>query len=219
MRKLLVLSVLLAVFACSQAAYGMGRVIVYKGTIKASKSVFDVNDTNNFLSTTVQGYWVINVIEGGGANGALISSSAVIYNPKTKYLKVIPASVSAIELTPYDPCRIVLFSYYQEDAEGNFSFYATGKGKLTKYSDDPADAKDYVVPSFKGTGLVTSFDFFDTADTYSGTVNVSMTMDSRWTRYVNANTGSYSGVDDVMNEIVANLIVKGGWWQWPNLSP
>lgn len=219
MRKLLVAFVLLAVFALAQTAYGMGRVIVYKGTIKASKAVFDVNDTNNFLSTTIQAYWVINVIEGGGANGELISSSTVIYNPKTKYLKVMPLAVSAIELDPYDPCRIVLMSYYQEDSEGNFSFYATGKGKLTKFSDDPATAKDYVVPSFKGTGLVTSFDFFDTADTYSGTVAVSMTMDSRWTRYVNANSGSYSDVDDVMTEIVANIIVKGGWWQWPNLSP
>jgi hypothetical protein len=219
MRKLLVLSALLAVFASAQTAYGMGRVIVYKGTIKASKSVFDVNDTNNFLSTTIQAYWVINVVEGGEYKGSLYTSSTVIYNPKLKWLKVMPDAIRAIELDPYDPCRIVLFTYHQEDPDGSFSFNATGKGKLTKFSDDSATAKDYVTTSFKGTGLVTNFDFFDPTDTYSGTVAVSMTMDSRWTRYFNAGIGSYSTVEDIMNEIVANITSSGGWWQWPNLTP
>jgi hypothetical protein len=220
MRKLLVLSALLAAFAWGQTAYGMGRVIVYKGTIKASKSVFDVNDTNNFLSATIQAYWVINVLDADGEfKGDLLSSSAVIYNPKTKWLKVMPATIEVIELEPHDPCRIVLMNYDQEDNEGSFSFYATGKGKLTKFSDDSATAKDYVTTSFKGTGLVTNFDFFDTADTYSGTVAVSMTMDSRWTRQINANIDSYNDVDEVMDDIVADIISSGSWWQWPDLTP
>jgi hypothetical protein len=220
MRKVLLFSILLAAFGWTQTVYGMGRVIVYKGTIKASKSVFDVNDTNNFLSTTAQAYWVINVLDAVGEfKGDLIDSSTVIYNPKTKWLKVMPAAINAITLSPHDPCRIVLLSYHQEDPEGSFSFYATGKGKLTKYSNDPNAAKDYVTTSFKGTGLVTNFDFFDTADTYSGTVSVSMKIDSGWTRYVNAGIDSYANVDNVMDEIVANIISSGGWWEWADLTP
>ena len=61
MKKILLFSVLLAALAWCQTVYGMGRILVYKGTIKASKSIFDVNDTNNFTSKTIQGYWVVEV--------------------------------------------------------------------------------------------------------------------------------------------------------------
>jgi hypothetical protein len=217
MRKLLVLSALLAAFAWGQTAYGMGRVIVYKGTIKASKSVFDVNDTNSLISTTLQGYWVINEVNAPGEsyNGELFSSSVVIYNPKTKYYKVMP---DTIEPDPYDPCKIVMLSYSATDAEGSISFNMTGKGKLTKYTSTPGTAKDYVVPAFKGTGVITYYDFLDTADTYSGAATISLKMDARYTQYFNANIGSYSDLGDIMNEIVADLTGSGGWTNWPYIT-
>jgi len=214
MRKLLVLSALLAAFAWGQTAYGMGRIIVYKGTIKASKSIIDVNDTNNFLSTTIQGYWVINDLNSPGDqyNGMLFSSSVVIYNPKTKYYKVMP---STIELGPYDPCKIVMLSYSSTDEDGSMSFNMTGKGKLTKYTSIRSTAKDYIVPAFTGTGVITNYDFLDTADTYSGSATISLKMDAAYTQYFNGRVGSYSSIGDIMNEIVADLTGGGGWTQWP----
>jgi hypothetical protein len=213
MRKLLVMFVLLAVFAWSQTAYGMGRIIVYKGTIKASKSLVDVNDTNSLVSTTVRGYWVINEFNAPGEeyNGELFSGSAVIYDPRTKYYKVIPGT---IETSPYDPCKIVMLSYYPDDADGSMSFNVTGKGKLIKYTNTPGTAKGYTVTAFKGTGVLSNYDFFDPAHTYSGSVVVSLSIDNTYTRYFNANIGSYSNLDEIMDEIVADL-TDIGWTEWP----
>jgi hypothetical protein len=214
MRKLLVLSALLAAFAWGQAAYGMGRIIVYKGTIKASKSIVDVNDTNSFTSTTLQGYWVINEANAPGDrdNGILLSGSVVIYNPKTKYYKIMPDTIA---LEPHDPCKIIVLSFASTDPEGSMSFNMTGKGKLTKYTSIRTTAKDYIVPAFTGTGVITNYDFLDTADTYSGAATISLKMDAAYTQYFNGRFDSYSDIGDVMDEIVSDLTGGGGWTQWP----
>jgi hypothetical protein len=217
MKKVLLFSILLAAFAWCQTVYGMGRIIVYKGTIKASKSIVDVNDTNSLTSTTLQGYWVINELNSPGdpLNGSLFDGSAVIYNPKTKYYKLMSDSM---ESGPHDPCKVVMLSFYSTDPEGSMSFNMTGKGKLTKYTATPGTAKDYVVPAFKGTGVITYYDFLDTADTYSGAATISLKMDARYTQYFNANIGSYSDLGDIMNEIVADLTGSGGWTNWPYIT-
>jgi hypothetical protein len=92
MRKLLVLSALLAAFALGQTAYGMGviaRDLVYKGTITAPKMVFNVDDANNFAPLSVQGYWVVSVIYSG-SYGEVIESNAVFYDKKREWIKMIP---------------------------------------------------------------------------------------------------------------------------------
>lgn len=81
MKKLLALSVVLAVFAIAETSYGMGRILVYKGTIKASKMVFDVNDTNNFVPLSIQGYWAVGVVYSG-SEAFVIDSNVVIYDKK-----------------------------------------------------------------------------------------------------------------------------------------
>jgi hypothetical protein len=144
----------------------------------------------------------------------VISSSTVLYNPKTKYFKVIP---NVIGMDPYDPCKITMLDFSAEDPEGDITLYATGKGKLTKYSNDPAVAKDYIVPSMKGTGFVSNYDLFDPADTYSGTVLVTMTLNAKWTRQ--SNPGVYSDIDEVTDDIVTQLTSTGGWTNWPDLTP
>jgi hypothetical protein len=216
MKKLLVLSVLLAAFAWSQTAYGMGRVLVYKGTIKAARTIVDVNDTNNMASTTVKAYFALNIYNTHDASyGIVLDSSAVIYNQKTKYYKVIPDVFSA---DPYDPCKVVVMSFSSEDPEGNITFNVTGgKGRPTKYTNDPTYTKDYIVTVFKGAGVVNEYDLFDPNDTHSGSVTVTMTLDPYWTRQ--SNPGVYSNIDEVTDDIVTQLTSRGGWTNWPDLTP
>jgi hypothetical protein len=218
MKKLLALSVLLAMFVYSQTSFGMGRILVFKGSIKAAKSIFDVNDTNTLVSGTVQCYWVVEVapyvivIPSSYDRGQVMDSSAVIYSTKDKYFKIIP---DCIGINPYDPCKVVVYSFDASDDDGEVWFDVVGKGKLTKFisNDTP---KDYVQTSLKGTGFIDGYDFFDPNDTYSGPVTISLTLDSKWTR--NANDLQRNS-DTTINDITGQLISKGGWTQWPNLTP
>jgi hypothetical protein len=211
MRKLLIAVALLAAFAWSSTSYGVmpTRVLVYNGTIKASHSIFDVNDPAVLFSGSVKGYWAVRVIDSGSDEGYVIDSNAVLYDAKAKEYKVIPDSVS---IDPCDPCGVVMFIFNPMDADGQMLFYAVGKGKLTKFSNDAAVAKDFVPTSLKGTGLIDRFDFFDPEETMSGSVMVSLTLDSARTRA--ANPYLYT-VDDVINSVVTQLTSKGGWTNWP----
>jgi hypothetical protein len=213
MRRLLVLSALLAAFAWSSTSYGAPsiRTLVYKGTIKASKTIFDVNDTNNLISKSIQGYWMVTIVDTGTHEGLVYDSNSVVYDARNKYYKLIPECMSA---DPCDPCHIVLLSFEVTDAEGNASFDVVGKGKLTKYSNDTDATKDFAPTSLKGAGLVDNFDFFDPDETYSGPVTVSLTLDSGWTRY--ANSGSYF-YGNIIHDITAELTRKGGWTNWPHI--
>jgi hypothetical protein len=211
MKKTLVLSVILAAFAWSATSYGRpaSRILVYKGTIKASKSIFDVNDTANFLTGSIKGYWAVEVIDTGADEGQVLDSNAVVYDTQDKYYKVI---YDAVSIDPCDPCNIVLFSFGPTDADGEFWFDAVGKGKLTKFSNDAGVAKDYVPMTLKGTGLFMRYDFFDPQFTCSGPITVTMTLDSARTRAANP---YLSTVDEIINDIVTDLTSKGGWTAWP----
>jgi hypothetical protein len=220
MRKLLVLSALLAAFACGQTAYGMGRVLVYKGTIKSSKMAFDVNDPNNFVPLSVQGYWVVNfayndVNEHTGVFNDYyafsVDSNVVIYDKKREWVKMIPDSIN---IDYYDSRQIGLLSFEATDADGSFIFDVTGKGKLIKDSNDPIIPKTYVATAMKGAGLVTNFDFFTPFETYSGPVTVTLTLDTKLT--LEANSNGYT-VDETLNNIIDKLEVKGTWCNWPYL--
>jgi hypothetical protein len=211
MRKLPALCVLLAVFAWSATSYGRpsGHVLVYKGTIKASKSIFDVNDTNNLLSSSVKGYWAVDVADTGTDKGQVIDSNAVIYDTREKYYKVISDTIS---IDPFDPCGVVMLSFEMTDVDGEAWFDVVGKGKLTKFSNDAGVAKDFVPTSLKGTGLFLRYDIFDPAFTLSGPITVTMMLDSARTRAANPYINT---VDDVINDIVTQLTSKGGWTPWP----
>lgn len=204
MKKLLVLSVVLAVFAMAEISYGMGRILVYKGTIKASKMVFDVNDTNNFVPLSIQGYWVVRVSYFGNY-ASLTDSNAVIYDKKKEWLKIIPDSVT---IDPCDPCRIEMLSFYASDADGHVSFDVTGKGKLIKDSNDPNTPKSYIAASMNGTGLISNYNFFVPFQTYSGPILVTLTLDPKLT--LEANSSHYS-VDETLNNIIDKLTTKGTW--------
>jgi hypothetical protein len=222
MKKSLVLCVLLAAFAWTSTSYGMGRVLVYKGTIKASNTVFDVNDTNNFAPLSVQGYWVVELIytdvnEHTGVYDDYYAfsgdSNAVIYDKKREWIKMIPESLGT---DWYDSRHIGLFSFDASDADGSFAFDVTGKGKLIKDSNDPIIPKTYVPTTLKGAGLVTNFDFFTPFETYSGPVTVTLTLDTKLT--LEANSNGYD-VDETLNNIIDKLTAKGTWANWPYLPP
>jgi hypothetical protein len=208
MKKLLVLSVLLAAFAMAETSYGMARVLVYKGTIKASKLVFDVNDTNNFVPLSIQGYWVVGVAYFG-SEAFVFDSNAAIYDKKKEWLKIIPDSVT---IDPCDPCRIEILSFSTSDAEGMFYFDATGKGKLIKDSNDPNTPKSYVATNMNGTGFISNYDFFTPFQTYSGPILVTLTLDPKLT--LEANTNHYNA-NETLNNILDKLTAKGTWANWP----
>jgi hypothetical protein len=212
MRKLPVAFVLLAVFAWSQVAYALPpstRVLVYKGTIKASNSIFDVNDTSRLFSGSVKAYLAVRVADSGAYKGEVVDSNAVVYDTKDKYYKVI---YNVVTIDPCDPCGVVMFSFNPTDEDGRMSFYAVGKGKLTKFSNDAAVAKDYVPMTLKGTGLLNNYDFHDPNYTCSGPITVTMTLDSARTKAANPNI---STVDEIINDVVTGLTSKGGWREWP----
>jgi hypothetical protein len=212
MRKLSVLVVILAMFALCSTSYApppSTRVLVYKGTINASNSIFDVNDTSRLFSGSVKAYWAVRVSDSGAYKGEVVDSNAVVYDTKDKYYKVIPDAVS---IDPCDPCGVVMFSFNPTDEDGRMSFYAVGKGKLTKFSNDAAVAKDYVPATLKGTGLLYNYDFHDPNYTCSGPITVTMTLDSARTRAANP---YISTVDEIINDAVTDLTKKGGWKEWP----
>jgi hypothetical protein len=210
MRKLPVIFALLTVFACTSVSHGMARV--YKGTITASKTVFDVNDTNNFIPLSVQGYWTILVLEENGY-AYVVDSNAVIYDKKREWIKMIP---HAITIDPCDPCKIEMLSFTATDAEGTFTFDVTGKGKLVKDSNDPNEPKSYIPTTMKGTGLLSNFDLFSPFETYSGPVTVTLTLDTK--RTLQANSNNYDD-DEILNIILDDLTAKGTWANWPYLPP
>ncbi len=210
MRKASVIFAVLAMFAWSHTSYGRPatRVLAYKGTIKASKSIFDVNDTSRLLSQTIKAYWAVEVVDTGDEEGYVLESAAVIYDTKNKYLKVI---TDAVSIDPCDPCGVVMFNFYPSDAEGQMEFYAVGAGKLKKFSNDAAVAKDFVPMTLKGTGLLLNYDFFNPAYTYSGPFTVTMTLDSARTRAANPDLMT---PDDVISDVITKLTIKGGWTEW-----
>jgi hypothetical protein len=211
MRKLSVVFAMLLVFVLSATSYAPPptRVLVYRGTINASNSIFDVNDTSKLFSGSIKAYWAVRVIGEGAYKGELVDSNAVVYDTRDKYYKVI---YDAVSIDPCDPCGIVMFNFNPTDAEGQMQFYAVGKGKPTKVSNDAAVAKDYVTMTLKGAGLLYNYDFLDPAYTCSGPITVSMTLDSARTRAANP---YISTVDEIINDIVTGLTSKGGWTNYP----
>jgi hypothetical protein len=213
MRKLLVLSAMLAAFAISSASFGAtNRTLVFKGTIKASKTLFDVNDTNDLFSRTIKAYWAVQVSTDDLDKGSVLDSSAVLYDTRMKYYRVVPDCIS---IDPCDPCGVVMLSFNAADDDGQMSFYAVGEGRLLKYSNDGAVARDYTPKILKGTGTLLGFAVFDPTETVSGPITVKMTLDAALTKA--ANPDLYYP-DDIINYIVTQWTSNGGWREWPASS-
>jgi hypothetical protein len=213
MKGLQVLSIL-AVFALGSVSEGItpNRTLVYKGTIKASNSLFDINDTSRLFSQTIKAYWAVQVSTYETSEGRVLDSNAVIYDTRNKYYKVLPDSVS---FDPCDPCNVVMLYFSAFDAEGYMAFYAVGKGKVLKYSSDTAVEPNYTPQTLKGTGRMLKFDAFEPDLTVSGPITVTMTLDSARTKAANPYLLS---ANEAINEIIADLTEKGGWTNWPFYS-
>jgi hypothetical protein len=212
MKKLLALSVVLAVFALSQTSYGGGSayVVVYKGTIKASKTIVEIDDTNLLSSCVVQGYWALAI---NSSNGTLYDSNAVIYDAKKKYYK--KTQNASLFNQPVDPCKVRILSFGLGSDDGVLDIVAVGKCKLTRIYSDPNRAlRQYVPSGFNGGGFLGSYAIFDTA--YSGGLTISMVLDPKLT--IQANSAPYYNVHDMIDDvIVPRLTVKdpNGWTSWP----
>jgi hypothetical protein len=212
MKKLLALSVVLAVFVLSQTSYGGGSafVVVYKGTIKASKTVVDINDTNSLSSCVVHGYWAIAI---NTSTGDVYDSNAVIYDAKQKYYK--KTQDASLFTPPVDPCNVRILAFGLGSDDGILEIVAVGKCKLTRIYDDPNRAlRQYVPSGFNGGGFLGSYAIFDHA--YSGGLTISMVLDPKLT--IQANSVPYYNVHEMIDEvIVPRLTVKdpNGWTSWP----
>jgi hypothetical protein len=211
MRKLLAgLAVVLSVCALSYGAINTGHhVLVYKGTLTAAKTLFDVNDTNNLLAGTIKGFWVVDINDLGTTDkGAVLDSNAVLYNQKDKRYTVIS---DAIVINPHDPCLVELLTFSTLDADGgDLGVEVVGKGKSTKiYNVNRADpntlVKKFVPLNMKGGGSSFAFSFFDSDTAESGTFAATMTLDPTLTK--NANSGG-NNVNDVINSFISKLNKK-----------
>jgi hypothetical protein len=206
---------ILAVFVLNSASAIIppNRTLVYKGTIKASNSIFDVNDPSRLFSQTIKAYWAVQ-INTEFETGSVFDSNAVFYDKRNKYYKVVP---NCISIDPCDPCNVVMFRFLAVDHDGLMGFYAVGKGRVLKFSGDITVAPDYTPKTLKGTGTLLAFDVFDPNDTVSGPITVTMTLDSAKTRAANPDgyPDNNLSANQVINDIVSDLTEKGGWTKWP----
>jgi hypothetical protein len=214
MRRLLAGLAALAVLGVCVPSYGViipetaHYILVYKGIMKATKTLFDVNDTNNLLSGSMQCYLAIDINDAGDDKGEVLDSNAVIYDAKEKYYKVVP---NTIEIQPNDPCRAEALEFYMGDAEGGCAIEVIGTGKLTKvYNEPDAALKKYVPTTMNGIGWLFEYDVFAPSNTLFGTLTASMKLDPKLTQNANSNGDD---VNDVINSIVAHQLT--GWRNWP----
>ena len=217
MRNLLAVLIVLAVLGVCMPSYGAINsghyILVYKMSLKASKTLFDVNDTNSLLSGSVAGFLALDINE---PNREVIDSNAVFYIAKEKAYKVIPGGVA---INPHDPCKAELLSLAVADPEGEFYIDAAGKGKAVKiYEPNRADAntlvKVYVPVAMKGSSTLYSFDVVLPGATESGTGVASLILDSKKTSKYNSGGNT---VDEAINDIITNLIKKdpNAWTKEP----
>jgi hypothetical protein len=217
MRRLvvsLVAAVVLSVCTLSYATPNSNhKVLVYKGSLKTAKTLFDVNSFDT-ASGSLPYYWAVDVCD---ATGSVLDSNAVFIG---KYSSSYRVTADAVTISPHDPCNIEMFILSTADADGTMVFRLTGKGKLTQVYDinktDPnTKVKKFVVTSLKGAGFFTSFNMFnpdpEEDGTYSGTVTLSMTLDAKSTKKTNAAGGT---VDDAINAIIATATKKGTWTRY-----
>jgi hypothetical protein len=184
------------------------HVLFYKGTIKASKSIFDVNDTNDLLSKTLKGCWALEVSDDANTKGQILYSSALIYDTdqKDSHLKYYKIITDKVGCSPYDPCRAVMLTFNPSDADGQAMFYLVGEGRLIKYSNNPITPKGFVPLALKGNGVFDHFNMFERNFTVSGPAEISMTLDMATTRKANAER--YDAAD-MIDDAVTQLTAKG----------
>ena len=205
---------LAATFILCSLSYGAPNsghyVLVYKGSIRSAKTIYDINDTNDLLSRLIRGYWAVDINDSGVDNGAVLDSSAVVYNARNKDYKVVR---DGIIIDPHDPCRVELFNFNLADADGEAWFDVVGKGRLKKVYDDPDKTlRKYVPIRMKGGGFIDNYNYFDPVYTDTGVVTASIRLNSKLTRNANSNGDN---VDHVINDVVTQLIRRGGWTEWP----
>jgi hypothetical protein len=214
MKKLLALSVVLAVFAMAQTSYGGGSafVVVYKGTIKAPKTIVDINDNNSLLSVAANCYLALAI---NTSNGTVSESNSVIYDAKKKYYKI--TQDACVFVPPVDPCNARILGFGLSDNKGMLELMATGKCKLTKVYTDPNRAlMRYVPQTLNGGGFLGSYALFDTTQPYSGAMTISLILDPKLT--IQANSPPYYNADAMIDGvIVPKLTAKdpSGWTSWP----
>ena len=215
MRKLLTGLAVLAILGVCMPSYGainkVHYVLVYKVSMKAAQTIFDVNDTNSLLSGPAAGYLAVDINE---PNHEVIDANAVFYNTKDKEYKVIPDGVS---ISPHDPCKAELLYFGVTDMEGSLYTDVVGIGKPTKiYDTNKADpntlVKKYVPTTMKGSSTLYEFDIVSPDSTVTGTAATSLTLDVNKTKTYNSGGNN---VNQAINDIVTDLTQKGGWTKKP----
>lgn len=190
------------------------RSFVYKGTIKASKTLFDVNDTNNLHSETIKGYCVMtSSLLPPPWLGFVSGSSSVIYDSRNKCYKTIHYE---IQTDLYDPCHVVLYHFETADDDGEFWFDVVGKGR-----PDPGSGPftTFTPVTLKGTGFVRNFKFFNPDIAYTGPVTVTLTLSPKWMRY-HGDTGNSEGIaEGMLINAIKDEMKSRGWTEWPDLTP
>lgn len=209
---LFVSAALLAFLVFGSASYAFftyPKVLVYKGTIKASKSLIDVNDTNNLVTNTTKILYVTQISESND-HFIILDHNAVIYDTRAKYYKLLSSGSGQLIDNSHGAVMCLLSS---SSSNGNMIAFFSGKGKLTKYSNDPNAPKAYIPPAFNGSGWMIDYDIFDPNYKYEGTVSVSLKLDAAATRKASADANTPL---EVVNDQISKFESQGGWTRWGN---
>ena len=196
------------IIAASQAeSFLATRTLVYKGTIKASKTIFNVDDTNNLLSASINGYWVMTYSYAGRYISPFYGSRSVMYDARAKCYKKV---YYEIQTDLYDPCHVVLYHFDATDVNGRLSFDVVGKG-----TRDDRRYPVYTPVTLKGTGFVENFRFFNSNTAYTGPVTVTMTLCRKLMEYSGE---PHNSEGDVSNEIYNAILEDMDGRGWTDLA-
>jgi len=201
MRKLLGLTVVLAVLGVCAPSYGY--ILVYKvtGGMKAVEW-----NSERIVSVSVKGYAAVDIND---SNGAVNDKQMVLYGKDASgnlkyYEDSLDEDYAGVYWDPTsDVAGVVEVDVWDYNSPFDYEFVMTGNVKLT---DVGASSKKLAASSLSGSLVTWWAQLLDDSQEFFGLGAATMTLDTKQTKV--ANQGSLS-VDAVISTFIAGLEAKG----------
>jgi len=199
MRKLLGLTVVLAVLGVCAPSYGY--ILVYK--ITGGMKAVEWNVQKKIISISVKGYAAIDIND---SNEAVNDKQMVLYGKDASgnlkyYEDSLDEDRAGVDL--YQIANVVELDIWDYNSPFYYEFVMTGNVKLT---DVGASSKEFAASSLSGSLITWWAQLLDSSQELFGSGAATMTLDTTHTKA--ANQGSLS-VDAVISTFIAGLEAKG----------
>jgi hypothetical protein len=199
MRKLLGLSVVLAVFGVCAPSYGYILVYNVTGGMKAVEW-----NVQKIISVSVKGYAAIDIND---SNGAVNDKQMVLYGKDASgnlkyYEDSLDEDYAGVDLYPI--ANVVEVDVWDYNSPFYYEFIMTGNIKATDVGLG-ASSKKLVASSLSGSLITWWAQLLDSSQELFGSGAATMTLDTKQTKAANA--GSLS-VDAVISTFIAGLEAK-----------